>query len=520
MADTQTSRWIPKTNRWFMVIPLILGSFLFMLNETIANVALPYMAGGFSISHEESIWILTSYLVSSSILISTVDFFSKLIGRKNFLIACLLLFTIASFLCGISHSLGMIVIARVLQGIGGGPILPITQAIILELFEEKEQAVPIAIFGLVVVLAPVIGPVIGGWLTLNWSWSWIFYINIPPGLLAVYLGYKFLEDPPYAAKEKNVTVDALGFVFLALFISTLQIILDKGNNADWFGSAWVCWFAFVCAVSFICFLIRELTIKHKEPLCDLRVFADKNFLIGTVVQFIVYAILLASMALLPQFLQLLMGYDSLLSGFAMMPRGVGATIGLVIFGIFSNRMDNRVLVVVGILCLCYASIDLMKINLSVSSASVGIPNFLYGAGMALALVPVITLSCNTLAKTQMTNAAGLQSLARNIGGAIGTSVSATALTRYSQIHQNYLVDNLSQFNNVYLLKIQGLTQQFSQYTDQFLANYMGDTMLYNILIQQSTLKAFISVFEWCALASFVIIPLIFFISNPNAKSKG
>ena len=517
MADTQTNKWIPKVNKWFILIPLILGSFLFMLNETIANVALPYMAGGFSISHEESIWILTSYLVSSSILISTVDFFSKLIGRKNFLIACLLLFTIASFLCGISQSLGMIVIARVLQGIGGGPILPITQAIILELFEEEERAVPIAIFGLVVVLAPILGPVIGGWLTLNWSWSWIFYINIPLGILAVILGFKFLEDPEYAQKQKNVTVDALGFVLLALFIGTLQIILDKGNNADWFGSTWVCWFTFVCITAFICFLIRELTITHKKPLCDLRVFADKNFLIGTVVQFVVYAVLLASMALLPQFLQLLMGYDSLLSGLAMMPRGLGAAIGLVVYGAFSNYMDNRLLVIIGLLCLGFAGLDLMHINLSVSTSSVGIPNFLYGAGMALALVPVITLSCHTLDNSQMTNAAGLQSLARNIGGAMGTSISATMLSRFSQIHQSYLVDNLSQFNNVYLLKVGALAQNFSQYTDQFLAQYMGNTMLYNILIQQSTLKAFVSVFEIGAIASFVIIPLIFFISNPNKE---
>lgn len=510
----ENTLWIPKVNRWFLLAPLMISSFLFMLNETIANVALPYMAGSFSISHEESIWILTSYLVSSSILISCVDFFSKLMGRKNFLIACIALFTFASFLCGFSHSLGMIVLARILQGIGGGPILPITQAILLELFDEHERAVPIAMFGGVVVLAPILGPVIGGWLTLNWNWSWIFYINIPFGILACILGLKYLEDPDYAAKESGVKVDAFGFVFLALFIATLQIILDKGNNADWFGSTWVCWFALICGASFISFLIRELTAK--EPLCDLSVFLNKNFVIGTFSQFIIYAVLLASMALLPQFLQMLMGYDSLLSGLAMMPRGLGATMGLVIYGAFSNKIDNRILVIIGLLFLGFAGIDLENLNLSISSMSIAIPNFMYGAGMALSLIPLITLSCNTLHNSQMTNASGLQSLFRNIGGAMGTSISATAISRFSQIHQTYLVDNLSQFNNIYLIKTGSLSALFGQYTDKFLSNYMADSMLYNMLIQQSTLKSFISVFEIFAIASFVIIPLVFMISNKKA----
>lgn len=510
---TEVKKWIPKNNRWLMLSPLMIGSFLFMLNETIANVALPYMAGSFSVSHEESIWILTSYLVSSSILISCVDFFSKLIGRKNFLVICILIFTIASFLCGISHSLGMIVISRILQGIGGGPILPITQAIILELFEEKERPIPIAMFGMVVVLAPILGPVVGGWLTLNWSWSWIFFINIPFGILACVLGHNFLEDPPYAQKEKGVKLDVLGFVFLTLFIGTLQITLDKGNNADWFGSTWVCWFTFICVVSFICFVIRELIAK--TPLCDLSVFLNKNFVIGTFIQFIVYGVLLASMALLPQFLQLLMGYDSLRSGLAIMPRGLGATLGLVIYGILSGKIDDRILVVVGLLFLGFAGFDLVHINLSIAPVNIAIPNFMYGAGMALSLIPIITLSCKTLSNDKMTNASGLQSLFRNIGGAMGTSISVTAISRFSQIHQNYLVDNLSQFNNIYLLKSETLTQMFNQYTDTFLATHMGNTILYSQLIQQATLKSFISVFELCAIASFIIIPLVLFVSNKD-----
>lgn len=511
MSTGNTEKWIPSRNRWLILSPMVIGAFLFMLNETIANVALPYMAGSFSISHDESIWILTSYLVSSSIFISCVDFFSKLMGRKNFIILCMLIFAISSFLCGISNSVGMIVLSRIIQGIGGGPLFPITQSIILELFDEEERAVPVALFGFVVVLAPILGPVLGGWLTLNWSWSWVFYINIPFGLLACFLGYKFLEDPSYAQKQPNVHLDKLGFVSLTLFVATLQIVLDKGNNADWFAAPWVCWLSFISVTSLIIFVLHQL--RAQNPLCDLRVFKDKNFTIGTFMQFVIQAILLASMALLPQFLQLLMGYDSLQSGLAMMPRGIGAVFGLFCYAIFSNKIDDRILVFIGLMALGIGSLDLTKVNLSISTVSIAIPNFFYGIGMSLAIVPLIALSCNTLSNSQMTNASGLQNLVKNIGGAVGTSIAATMLSRFAQVHQYYLVEHLSPLNNIFIEKVNLLTLKFLPYTDISTANYMAHTVLYKQLLQQSSLKSFVSVFTVFAIASFIIIPLLIFLSN-------
>lgn len=514
---SNTDKWIPKLNRWIVLTPLVIGAFLFMLNETIANVALPYMAGSFSISHDESIWILTSYLVSSSIFISSVDFFSKLMGRKNYIILCFFIFSLASFLCGISNSIGIMILARILQGIGGGPLLPMAQSIILELFDEKERALPVAVFGFVVVLAPILGPVLGGWLTLNWSWSWVFFINIPFGLLACYLGNIVLEDPDYAKKQNNVYLDKLGFISLTIFIATLQIVLDKGNNADWFAATWICWFSFVCLISLITFIIREL--KTDKPLCDLTVFKDKNFTIGTFMQFIIQGILLASMALLPQYLQLLMGYDSLQSGLAMMPRGVGALIGLWSYALLSNKIDDRILIFIGLIALGMGSLDLTNLNLQISPVSIAIPNLLYGVGMSLALIPIIGLSCNTLSNAQMTNASGLQNLVKNIGGAIGTSVAATMLSRFAQVHQHNLVEHLSPLNNIFIEKINILTANFSQYTDVITANYMAHTMLYKQLLQQSSLKSFVSVFTVFAIASFVIIPLLLFLSNKKTTQN-
>ncbi|MBR6298786.1 MAG: MFS transporter, partial [Candidatus Gastranaerophilales bacterium] len=228
--QTVNQEWKPKFNPWLVCVPLMVSAFMFVLDETIANVALPYMAGSFSVSYKESTWILTSYLIASGIIIPSVDFFSKLMGRKNFLILSIIIFTISSFLCGIATSLPMMILTRILQGFGGGAILPLSQSMMLELFPVEKRAQSMAMFGLVVVLAPILGPVVGGWITSNWSWPYIYYINVPFGILAIYLAQKFIEDPPYAKKQKNVYIDKLGFFTLTMWLSCMQVTLDKGND--------------------------------------------------------------------------------------------------------------------------------------------------------------------------------------------------------------------------------------------------------------------------------------------------
>mgnify|MGYP004647568307 CR=1 FL=1 len=498
-------------NPWLACMPTMVAAFMFVLDETIANVALPHMAGSFSVSREESMWILTFYLIASGIVIPMVGWFSKVLGRKNFFMISILLFTVASGLCGISKNLEQMIFARILQGIGGGGLLPISQAILLENFKPQERGKAMAMFGLVIVLAPILGPALGGWITDNWSWPFIYYINLPIGCLALWLSKVFIYDPPYAQKQAGVKTDGFGFFTLCVWLLTLQIVLDKGNNADWFNAPWICWLTALSCVSGVAFLVSQL--KRKESLVDLSVFKDKNFFIGTAVQVVMQAVLLASLAILPQFLQSLMGYDAYKSGLSMMPRGLGALMATVLCGTMSNKVDNRLLVMLGLIFIGSGSWILGDLNLQISTMNIAVPNFLFGLGLGLAMIPIITLSMATIKIEQMTNASGLQNLLKNIGGAFGTSIVATLLSRGAQKHQYMLISHLHDTYQPFVERVQTMAGVFSSTVDPVTANYMGRGTVYQLLQQQANLAAFIDAFRVFAVASIVIIPLIFLVSN-------
>lgn len=508
---SESQEWKPKYGPWLGAIPTIFAAFMFVLDETIANVALPHMAGSFSISRDESMWILTLYLVASGVVIPMVDWFCKIMGRKLFFILSAILFTVSSVLCGLSTSFEMIIFARILQGIGGGGLLPISQAILLEGFPPEKRGQAMAVFGLVIVVAPIIGPVLGGWITENWSWPWIFFINLPVGILTVYLAKKFIEDPPYARKQKDISFDAVGFSFLALWMITMQIVLDKGNNNDWFNCDWILQLTIISAISAILFVISQ--IKNKKPLVDLSIFADKNYAICTLIRVVIQGILLASLAILPQFLQSLMGYDAFTSGLALMPRGIGGIITMLVLSQISTKVDSRILVAFGLLVIGIAGLMLGNLNLNISYMNIVIPNFVFGLGMGYAMVPLIALSVATLRNDQMTNASGVQSMLTNVGGAIGTSICTTLISRYSQMHQNMMVGNLDPLNPVFQERIASLQGAFSQFTHSSVANYMAQYSLYGELIEQSTLWGFIEAFRIVGMSSIVLIPLIFVIKK-------
>ncbi len=511
--------WKPSQNPWLITGSLMLAVFIFAIDGTIANVALPHMAGSFSASHDESTWVLTSYLIASGIVIPMVDWFSRLLGRKNFLLLSILIFTIASMLCGMAHTLFEMVIFRVLQGVGGGGIVPIAQAVLLESFPKEKRPAAMAIFSLGVLLAPIIGPVVGGWITDNWSWPWIFYINVPFGAAAIIMCNEFLEDPPYAAKQDNVKTDGVGFFFLATWLITLQIVLDKGNNADWFNAAWVRWTSAVSAISCIAFFISQL--KNKESLIDLSVFRDKNFLNGTVILVTINLILYAALAILPQFLQTMLGYTAFLSGFSMMPRGLGCLVSVLVCAAIADFVDNRKLVAVGLVFIGLGGFVFGNLNLQISTVNILIPNFLYGLGMGLAMIPLIALSNITLQNCQLTNASGVQNMLKNIGGAVGTSFVATAISRFSQVHQHYLVDNLTALNPVFSEKLGALSGALSSYAHPAVASYMAENTLYNQMVQQAHLLAYMDTFRIFGILAFVAIPLLIFIdaNEPVKKSK-
>ncbi len=498
-------KYLPE-NPWLCNIPVLIAVIVFVLDGTIANVALPHMAGSFSATRDESMWILTSYLIASGIVIPSVDFFSKFFGRKNFYVISILLFTVASLLCGMAQNLGQMVFFRILQGAGGGGIVPLSQAIMMESFPKNRRGTAMAIFGMGVIIAPIIGPVLGGWITDNWTWPWIFFINVPLGCIAAVIASKLLYNPPYSHRQKGVKLDGLGFFLLIIWLCSLQVFFDKGNNADWFNASWIRWIFTVSMLAMVCFFISQW--KRKNTLLDLSVFKDKNFIIGTFIQVVMQAVLYASIAILPQFLQSLMGYTAFLSGRSMMPRGLGSFTATIICAFIADKVDKRILVALGLCFLGGAGLFFGFLNLQIANINIMIPNYFMGFGLGLSMVPIINLSLDTISNQQMTNASGIQNLLKNIGGAIGTSLVATMLTRFAQVHQFMMVGKLNDLNPVYVERMQAAAGVLSQYTSHSVAAHMAQYSLYAQLVKQSTLWAFMDAFRIFGLMCLIIIPLL------------
>lgn len=392
--------------------------------------------------------------------------------------------------------------------------MPISQAIMMESFPKEKRGMAMAIFGMGIIVAPIVGPVLGGWITDNWSWPWIFYINVPFGCLAAVLSHKLLFNPPYSHRQKNVKIDGLGFFFLAVWLLCLQVFFDKGNNADWFNATWICWLFGVSCVSGICFFVSQ--IVRKNTLVDLSVFKDQNFVVGTTISVVMNAVLYASLAILPQFLQSMMGYTAFLSGYSMMPRGVGCMAATIICAFIADRVDKRLLVAAGLFLLGVAGLVLGFLNLQISNINIMIPNFIMGLGMGLSFVPIINLAMETISNVQMTNATGLQNLLKNIGSAIGTSLVATMVTRFGQVHQNMMVGNLSELNPAYIERVQSTMGALAQYTHISVAKHMAEYSQYGALLKQSSLWAFMDSFRIFGLLCFMLIPLLLLFKRNKA----
>lgn len=508
--------WMPKGNPWVLSIPLMTAMFMFVLDETISNVALPYMAGTFSVSHNESTWILTSYLIASGLVIPSVDFLCKKFGRNNFFLFSIVLFTVASVLCGCSRTLMQIILARFLQGLGGGAIMPLSQSIMLESFPKQDRGKAMGMFGFVIVIGPILGPVVGGWITENWSWPYIYLINLPFGIFAYFATKMLLEESPYGRKIPDVKLDSWGLTFLVFWIVTLQVVLDKGNDADWFGSAWVCWMTAVTVISCILFFVSQ--IKNKtNSLIDLSIMKDKNFFFGTVIQVVLMGVLMASSAILPSMLQSLMGYTSFLSGLSMMPRGAGCMTGIILSTVLAGRFSERAQVMFGLFTIGIGGLLFGQLNTQIALVNIAIPNYLFGVGLTFAMVPIINLSMITLKNAQLTNATGVQNMLKNIGGAIGTSLVTTMISRFSQKHQCMMVGYLSATNEQFIQRVNAYMGSFLPMTvDPAAAQHMAQGLLYQQLRMQSTLWAYIDTFRTFAIACFAIIPLLLLMKSIKA----
>ena len=516
----QNEEWKFKINPWITMIPVMLSIFMFALDETISNVALPYMAGSFSISHNESTWIITSYLVASGIVIPTVDFFSRLIGRKQYFILSIIIFTFASILCGFANSMAMMLFARILQGIGGGGIMPIAQAIIFEIFPKEKLPQAMAVFGLGVIMAPILGPSVGGWITENWSWPFIYFINIPFGILCLYLTKEYIEEPPYSRKQSNVKMDFSGFFFLAVWLLTLQIVLDKGNDADWFGEPWICKLFAVSVICFIAFVyIQKKKAKTGDGLINLSILKNHNFLIGTGGQIVLMAVLMSSAAILPSMLQRLLGYTSFLSGLSMIPRGLGCFIASILSGILVVRLGIKPVAVIGLVTLAVGGLLFGEINTNIALANIALPNFVFGAGMVLSMVPLSNISCATLSNEEQTNASGVQNLFKNVGAAIGTSIATTMISRFSQMHQMMMTKSLVDTNPVFSERINAISSAFMSQVDPATAVHMAQGQIYRLLGQQAALWGYVETFRYYAVAVVLILPFVYFLKDTSRQKN-
>jgi len=513
-ASVITAEWRPRFNPWLIAIPVMLATFMVILDTSIVVVALPYIAGNLGATQDESTWVLTSYLVANAVILPASAWLSSFFGRKRFLIVCTIVFTVASATCGIAASMSMLVVARVLQGIGGGAMQPLSQAILLESFPPTQRGTATALFGLGVVVAPIIGPTLGGWLTDAYSWRWTFYINLPVGILAAALMLIMIEDPPYIRASRPRRIDAVGFAFMGLFLATLQVVLDKGQDADWFAAVWLRWLAVVSAVSLIAFIVREFMIDH--PIVDLRIFGNRNFAVSAVLFALFGLSVYALITLQPLFLQSLLGYPAFDAGLSVTPRGIGALAALLLVGALLPKVNPKLLVAIGFALTALASFLLSRLTLQISMSSVVVANIVSGLGTSFIFVPLTTLAIGTLPNEQIGNATGLQNLVRNVGGSIGLSYVSTMLQRYAQVHQAHLVGQLSQLSPQYraqLTLLQRLYEHGFTAPDAFLK---ARGMLYNLLLQQSEYWAFVDLFFVVAVLSAACLVLIPIFRRPVA----
>jgi DHA2 family multidrug resistance protein len=499
--------WRPRHNPWLITVTVMLAVFMEVLDTSIANIALPHIAGSLSATPEEATWVLTSYLVSNAIVLPMTGWLGNYFGRKRVLLSCILMFTFASALCGLAWDLPALVLARILQGFGGGAMVPIAQSIMLESFPAQKRGAAMAVFAQGVVVAPILGPTIGGWITDNYSWRWIFYINLPVGIFAVLMAKWVVEDPPYIKRNLKATIDYIGFALLAVWLATLQIVLDKGQEADWFGAEWVRWFTLASLVSFFVFIWWEFQTDH--PLVDLRVFKNRNFTVGLILMTSLAAILYGTTAQLPLFLQTVMGYPALQSGYAMSPRGVAAFITTFFVGRLVGRIRTRWLLFCGFVTLAYSSFLLAGINLQISMASVIWPSVINGIAISFIFVPLTTATMSQLGQAQIGNASGLYNLMRNLGGSIGIAFVTTMLARGAQAHQALMVGHLTPTDPAFAQRFAAAKNLLSHHTDPVTATRQAYAGVYSLLDQQAHLWAFVDNFYMFGLLALGGIPLIF-----------
>lgn len=493
-------------NKWIIAFTVMFPTLMVIVDTSIVNVSLDHIRGSLSAGIDEATWSITSYLAANAIIIPMTGWLGRFFGRKRVLLFSIILFTLSSFLCGLAWNIQSLVCFRILQGLAGGSLQPISQSILLETFPPHQHGVAMAVFGIGIMFGPIIGPVLGGWITDSWSWHWIFYINIPVGIFSALMAKVFIEDPPYI-KNTKIKIDYWGLAFLAIGVGCLQMILDRGHRLDWFSSHFIVALGMLSIIAIILFIIVESFTEH--PIVNLRILKNYSFSLGNIVVFFVVFNLFGSIVLLPVYLQNLMGYTAMLSGLVLMPGGIAALVAMPIAGILISRINPKIIISIGIALSAYSTYLMSLFNQHADFITILLPRLFMGFGMGFIMVPLFTLTLSHIRKEEMGNATSIFNLLRNLGGSFGVAFSATLLTRRAQFHQVRLVDNLTPFDMPYLWNSHQISQTL-QYRgfDQVLAPRGSLAVLYEKLLQEASMMSFNDVFYFLAVMTILTLPVV------------
>ena len=512
--------WKPSHNPWLVALTVTLATFMEVLDTSIANVALPHMAGSLGASQDEATWVLTSYLVSSAIVLPISGWLATRFGRKRFYMTCVVIFTVCSVLCGLAQTLPILILARVLQGIGGGGLAPSEQAILADTFPVSKRGQAFALYGMAVVVAPAIGPTLGGWITDNFTWHWIFFINVPVGLLSLYLSNRMVEDPPYlkVQKDKAGKVDGMGLGLVAVGVGCLEFVLDKGQEKDWFGSPMITTFAIIAVTLLVFFVWWEW--NHEDPIVDLKLLKNRNFGTAVFLQLILGMVLFGTTVLIPQFLQVLMGYTAERAGMALSPAGFMMMLMMPIAGKLVGKMDARLMVALGYSVTAIGLYNLTRLDLNVSFGQIVLWRMFQVMGLAFIFIPISTLNYVGVPRDKNNQISSFSNFARNLGGSAGTAMLTTFLQRTQQVHQSVLSANTvpgSFAYSRYLSQTEQALMRLGQ--GSAAASQMAVGRAYQQMIRQSSMLSYMNAFWWLSVIIACLVPLPFIMRKPPRMKK-
>jgi MFS transporter, DHA2 family, multidrug resistance protein len=508
----------PAVNPWLVAVTVSMATFMEVMDTSIANVSLRHIAGNLGAGTDESTWVLTSYLVANAVILPVSGWLSSVLGRKRFYMMCVALFTASSALCGFAPSLGWLLFFRVLQGVGGGGLAPSEQAILADTFEPRQRGMAFAVYGLAVVFAPAIGPTLGGWITDNYSWRWIFFINIPVGILSLILSSRLVHDSPAAKREHEavwrggLSIDYTGFALVALGVGCLQVVLDKGQEDDWFGSNFIRTFTVLCAIGITGMIIWELWVA-KEPVVDLRLLGRSSFLVSNILMFAVGFVLNATTVLLPQFVQQLLGYNATEAGMVLMGGGFTLMLVMPFAGALTRVVQPKWMMFVGLLFTSFSLFHMTGFNTDMAFSHLVWARIYQCIGLPLFFVPLNTIAYSDLPPGKSNNASALMNLMRNLGGGVGISVAITLLERRTALHMDRLLSHLTQFDQMFMTRLRGMSQNFAANPVAGGADPSTKALfaMYQSVQQQALMLSYLDVFKLGAIACLLVLVLVVFL---------